>query len=204
MDKAIVLMDGGYFDALNRYLLDLRKKKLSFEKLSKKVCERVSVDHYLTRFYHAYPYQDEVPTEEQKRKYQNAQKFFYTIDHTKDHEFVKVGRVRPVHFKCPNCNSISISPKQKGADVGMALDFVDMVRRHVADVFILVTGDEDYTRAVEMARRELAKVFVYYVYDPGYGIYGSVKLNEAANQAIAMDLDFLEECAMEAGEIPPP
>lgn len=196
MDKAIVLIDGGYFDNLNKYLQINRGKKISFEKLSNKVCEVVSVGHYLTRFYHAYPYQDAVPTDGQKRRYSNAQKFFYAIDHTKDHQFVNVGRVRPVYFDCPNCGMNVIDRKQKGTDVGTALDLVDMARRHVADLFIFITGDEDYTKAIELSRNELAKVAVFYVYDPTSNLFFSKKLNETANSSYPMDLDFLEKCAL--------
>ena len=196
LDKAIVLIDGGYFDNLNRYLQDKRGKKISFEKLSKKVCETVGVGHYLTRFYHAYPYQDEVPTEDQKQRYRNTQRFFYSIDHIKDHQFVNVGRVRPVYFTCSKCNSNVMERKQKGVDVGTALDLVEMAKRHVADLFIFITGDEDYTKAVELARKELAKVAIFYVHDQANNIYFSEELNETANSSYCMNLDFLDQCAM--------
>jgi hypothetical protein len=74
MKKAIVVIDGGYFDNLNQYLQNTKGKRLDVEKLSLKVCE--GMDHLRTRFYHANPYQSETPTQDEKDRYANAQKFF--------------------------------------------------------------------------------------------------------------------------------
>jgi len=45
--KAVIMVDGGYFDALNYYLKDKRGKKLSLEKLSLKCCE--GKEHIITK-----------------------------------------------------------------------------------------------------------------------------------------------------------
>ena len=72
-----------------------------------------------------------------------------------------------------------------------------MARQKVADIFVLISGDEDLADAVKMAKESLSQVYVFYSYDPDYEIYGSIKLNEAADDRVNMDLDFLEKCAME-------
>ena len=65
--KVILLVDGGYFDNLNKYLQNNRRKKIDVEKLSLKVCE--GMDHMRTKFYHANPYQSSKPTLKEKEKY---------------------------------------------------------------------------------------------------------------------------------------
>lgn len=193
--KVVVLIDGGYYDSLNYYLKRNRGKKLDIEKLSKKVVK--DGIHIRTKFYHSYPYQSENPTREEKEKYRKAQRFFYTIGSKKNHEFCDVGRVRPKYFTCPECGTKFMKPQQKGVDVGLALDLVKMAKKRVADEFILISGDEDFAAAVELAQEELCNVIVYYASDNNYGIYGSQKLNYIASDRVRMDLDFLEECAMD-------
>ena len=89
-----------------------------------------------------------------------------------------------------------IKYQKKGVDVAIALDLVKMARKRVADEFILISGDEDLTAAVEMAQEELSNVIVYFASDNEYGIFGSIKLGNAASDRKRMDLDFLEDCSM--------
>ena len=194
MEKAVILIDGGYYDYVNYYLKDGRSKKLSLEKFSEKLCDGKT--HIRTKFYHANPYQSKVPTHAEKVRYAGAQKFQRMINKIKNHEFVPVGRVKPVHATCPSCKDEYTLPKQKGVDVAIALDLVKMAKKKVADVFILVSGDEDLASAVEMAQEELSNVIIYYCYDPPYNIYGSQKLNNVGSDRVQMDLDFLEECSL--------
>ena len=196
MKKAIVVIDGGYFDNLNQYLQKAKGKRLDVEKLSLKVCE--GMDHLRTRFYHANPYQSETPTQDEKDRYANAQKFFYSINRLRNHEVVSVGRVKPVFFKCPKCNKEYTLPKQKGVDVAIALDIVKMSQKKVADVFVIISGDEDLTDAVNMAKENLAQVVVYFASDNKYKIFGSIKLGNTADHRVKMDLNFLEACARDA------
>ncbi|HEC91832.1 MAG TPA: NYN domain-containing protein [Candidatus Atribacteria bacterium] len=199
--KIVILADGGYFDNLNYYLINKKNKKLSLEKLSKKIVgDKI---HLRTKYYNAYPYQSDNPTPREKENYKRAQQFFYSINKLKNHEFVNVGRVKPKFYECPHCKKEFMKPGQKGVDVGLALDLVKMARKKVADKFVLISGDEDLTAAVEMAQEELCNVIVYYTsavyYVSGkeHSIYGSVKLNNMASYRVRMDLAFLESCAMD-------
>ncbi|MBU7015145.1 MAG: NYN domain-containing protein [Theionarchaea archaeon] len=105
--------------------------------------------------------------------------------------------MRPKACECPHCRQEFLKPEQKGVDVGLALDLVKMARKRVADKFVLVSGDEDLTAAVEMAQEELCNVIVYYVSDREQNIYGSKKLCDAASDRVRMDLPFLESCALD-------
>lgn len=199
MSKAIVLIDGGYFDNINYYLKDNRGKAIDIKKLSLKLCKEISEDlvHVRTKFYHSNPHKSKNPTPEEEEKYRKAQKFFHSINIKPNHEFFPVGRVKQIPVHCPHCKKGFSLPKQKGVDVGLALDLIRMAKEKVADIFILVCGDEDLTDAVKMAKEFLCQVHVFYCYDPTANIYGSTKLNEVADDRRNMDLDFLEECAMD-------
>lgn len=193
--KVVVMIDGGYFGHLSFYLRKGRGKSLDVEKLSSKVSE--GEQHIRTKFYHANPYQSRQPTDMEKKRFKNAQKFQYAVNRIKNHEYVGVGRVRPLPIHCPLCSGDYTLPKQKGVDVAIALDLVKMARKRVADVFVLISGDEDLASAVEMAQEELCNVIVYFASDSGYGIYGSSKLGNVASDRVRMDQDFLEKCAMD-------
>lgn len=108
-----------------------------------------------------------------------------------------MGRVRPKPCICPHCKKEFMKTEQKGVDVGLALDLVKMARKKVAEKFVLISGDEDLTAAVEMAQEELCNVVVYYVSDGECRMYGSMKLNNMASDRFRMDLDFLEDCALD-------
>lgn len=194
MEKALVLIDCGYFDHINWCAKDHLGKKIDIAKLSSKIV--ADKQHIRTKIYHANPYKkDESP--EEISKYRNAQRFFYTINRIPRHEYVPVGRVRELRFHCPKCNENYTEPKQKGVDVAIALDLVKMAQRKDADVFYLVSGDEDLSEAVAMAQQGSCNVIVYYCYDPDLGMYGSVKLNNIASDRFNMSLEFLSDCLME-------
>ena len=57
----VILIDGGYFDMVNNYLLKKKNKNISFERLTEKLCE--GNEHIRTKYYHANPYQSSNPTE---------------------------------------------------------------------------------------------------------------------------------------------
>lgn len=195
MPKAIIAIDGGYFiDGLNRYLYQATGKNLDVVKFSNKVCEDSGVTHLRTKFYHSNPYKSPDATTQDIKRYAHTQKMFDSINQKKNHEVVRVGRVKPANFSCPGCKLRYKVPKQKGVDVAMALDLVKMSQNRVADVFIIVSGDEDLTAAIEMVKESLSQVIVYFSSDSN-GVKGSVKLNGAADDRKQMDLDFLEECA---------
>lgn len=197
MPKAIIAIDGGYFlDGLNRYLYQARGKNLDIVKFSNKLCEDSSATHLRTKFYHSNPYKFPDATPQDIQRYAYTQRLFDSINQKRNHEVVRVGRVKPANFNCPNCDSNYSIPKQKGVDVAIALDLVKMSQKRVADIFIVVSGDEDLTAAIEMVKESLAQVIVYFSSDGDYSIYGSVKLNNAADDRKQMDLGFLEECAM--------
>lgn len=105
MPKAIIAIDGGYFlDGLNRYLYKAKNKNLDVEKFSHKLCEDSGMEHLRTKFYHSNPYKSPDATPADIVRYSHTQRLFDSINQKRNHEFVRVGRVKPANFKCPGCN----------------------------------------------------------------------------------------------------
>ena len=194
MEKTIILIDGGYYDAINRWIKAETSKRMDMEKLSLKIC--AGKNHIRTKFYHSNPYQSTTPTADEKLHFQGAQEFQYTINHIKNHEFWVSGRVVLQPFHCPICRKRYEIPKQKGVDVAIALDLVKMARKKVADCFVLIAGDEDLSSAVEMAQEELCNVIIYYVHEPAQRIFCSAMLRSMASDRTQMNLAFLKDCLL--------
>lgn len=77
--------------------------------------------------------------------------------------------------------------REKGVDVFLACDLVDLARRDVFDIAYLVSGDADFCPAVNTARSIGKRVFV-----ASPSVAG--RLIDACNVAIRLDPAWLEDC----------
>jgi uncharacterized LabA/DUF88 family protein len=168
------------------------------EDLSVKLCEAFDVEHLRTKFYHAYPYQSENPTDEEKEQYRRQQGFFDAIGRKRNHQFVERGRVKQQHADYPECNEHFTEPKQKGVDVGIAVDLVEMANQNQGQAFIIVSGDEDLKHAVEIAKEKLCNVYLAFTADSRDGLYVSRKLANEVDHGVNMTPDFLSDCVMDS------
>jgi uncharacterized LabA/DUF88 family protein len=193
--KCIILIDGGYFDYINKYLHSSTGDEIDLEKFSKELSGNHS--NIRTNFYHSHPYKGPEANDEDEKRYKHSQKFHEDLDKIPNTKFIPIGRVKPQSMKCPLCKNRYKIPKQKGVDVGIALDLVRLASKKIAELIILVSGDEDLFMAVQMAQDELINVHVYFCADSRFGIFGSTKLNRTADNRIRMDIDFLKKCRKE-------
>lgn len=193
-DRGVIMIDGGYFDNINYYAQDRCGDTIDLEGFSERFCEEFGVSHLRTKFYHAYPYQSENPDEEEKRQYQRQQSFFDAIDRKRNHQFVERGRVKPQHADCPDCDTHFTQPKQKGVDVGIAVDLVEMANQNQGQAFILVSGDEDLKHAVEIAKEKLCNIYLAFTADGRDNLYVSKQLANEVDDGVNMTPDFLNDC----------
>lgn len=193
-DKAVVLIDGGYFDHINNYSLDEHGARVDFYKISVKLAQTFNSELLRTKYYHAYPFKDDSdPTDDQIESREKAQSFFDTVDNIDKHQFVNKGRVREERVTCENCGETFMDANQKGVDVGIAVDLVEMAYdQHSPDVFILISGDEDLTHAVSSAKGTHSNVYLAYAYDPAYDLYSSKQLRQAVDAKVNIVDGFLE------------
>jgi uncharacterized LabA/DUF88 family protein len=94
---------------------------------------------------------------------------------------------------------ISPNGEQKGVDLRLGLDLVTHSRHRVADVFYVVTGDDDLTEAVEEAQGHGIQVVILAVPDAhGRPIAVSRHLQREADGIITVDPDALASYARAA------
>lgn len=155
MDKAVVLLDGGYVDALNRD--HFGRKRIEYERFSDGLCQP-DCARFRTYYYNCPPYQDDPPTPDQSLKTSNYNRFIARLQ-KKPRFVVREGMLRLI-------SRTPLDVEQKGVDVKLACDLVRLSARNVVHKAILVGGDSDFVPAVEIAKEEM--VLTELVYYPGH------------------------------------
>ncbi|MFH1586452.1 MAG: NYN domain-containing protein [Candidatus Diapherotrites archaeon] len=79
--------------------------------------------------------------------------------------------------------------KEKGVDVKIAVDLIDMAQRNEYDIAILVSGDADITPSVKLARREGKKIINAHFYK-----CSSSELRMACNSHFVLAEKTFEGC----------
>lgn len=189
--NSVVLIDGGYFDNINTHAENTHGQQIDVQEFSQSLCDTFNVDLLRSKFYHAAPYRDG------EEDYSARQAYFDAINNLHNHQFERTGRIREEHFTCSACGDNFTKPKQKGVDVGIAVDLVDMAHQQQCEAFILVSGDEDLTHAVERAKDQLCNVYLAFAAESAAGLYVSDKLSTEADTAInLLDSDYLTRCLL--------
>ena len=194
-DRAVILVDGGYYTNVNYYCEDEFGKKIDLHAMSEKLCDEFGFDLLRTKFYHARPYLDEDnPTDEQEKSRRQAQSFFDTIDNLPRCQFEEKGRVKLDHADCPKCNNHFRFKSQKGVDVGIAVDLVQMASdKNAPDAFIIISGDEDLKHAMRAAKDNHASVFLAHAYNRRHELYSAQSLRQEADQTFNIADGFLSD-----------
>jgi uncharacterized LabA/DUF88 family protein len=198
-DKAIILIDGGYYDHINNFYRDeIDSSGIDIYQLSLYLCDWFDVKLLRTKFYHTLPYMDDDPTEEQQSRRQSQQSFFDTLDSKRKCQFEEKGRVKLDHADCPECGKHFRTKSQKGTDVGIAVELVEMAcDKNAPDAFILISGDEDLKHAVRAAKDNHANVFLGYAYKSSHDLYSAQELrNEVDHKMNIATADFLPDIGL--------
>jgi uncharacterized LabA/DUF88 family protein len=145
-EKGTVFIDGGYFDNV---LKNLGKLSIDFEALANMLCN--NCERLRTYYYSCMPYQSNPPTDDEKNRYANADKFLYNIRKLPRFE-VRLGKLSYHDGKF----------EQKRVDVLMSVDLVRMSWDKQIQRAFLVTGDSDFVPAVMAAKEAGVLVKVYY------------------------------------------
>lgn len=152
MAKAAVLIDGGYFAKVLKYLFS--EPDIDYEEFSNKICG--DAERIRTYYYDCMPYQSSPPTPKERRMYSEKDKFIYKLKKLNRFE-IRLGRLQKI-----GRNEF----RQKGVDVLLSVDLVRMSWGRQIDRAILVTGDSDFVPAVKAARDAGVVIILYYSRKP--------------------------------------
>jgi len=121
-------------------------------------------------------------------------------DAVPDPQQVRIGELRKVKLRL---GRFGREGEQKGVDLRIGLDLVTHARNSAADVFFLVSGDDDLTEAVEEAQGHGVEVIVLAVPDGGDKPHGvSRHLLRAADDLDLLAGSVIDETVIRV-EVPP-
>jgi uncharacterized LabA/DUF88 family protein len=141
-EKIVIFIDGSnlYFSVKRAFGIT----KVDFHKL----LEFLRQGRKLLR---AYFYITSVPDQKDKEEARKQQKFLNFLRNVPYLE-IKYGRLEKRETKCNACGVKSVCWVEKGVDVNLAVDMVRMAYQNSYDTAIIVSGDGDFSSAVEAVK----------------------------------------------------
>ncbi len=167
-----VFIDSGYFIKL----LSIKKKRIDFLKLSNELA--IGTNRVRTIFYDALP----IPgTPQGNALYSKTQRFHSRLRALKNFE-VRLGRLQKI-----NGNFF-----QKGVDMRLGVDLVQMSMNREIDKAIVITSDSDFEYAIEKAKE--AGIIVSLAYFPSSKM--NSKFLQTADEIILLKDELLDKCRL--------
>ncbi len=143
-NRAAVLIDGGYLDAVLRQLhLD---GKVDIPTLAAALAAPSELFRWY--YYHCMPFQSDPPTEDERRRTARMNRFIERLRES-DRCMVRLGRLQKIEIP-----GSSPKFKQKQVDVLIAVDIVNLATKRLVQEIVLVSGDSDLLPALTIARDE--------------------------------------------------
>ena len=188
MDKADVFIDGGYFAKVREHL---KVYKVDFEKFSDLLCDKM--ERLFTFYYDCPPFQSSPPTEGEKKRKANFDRFVYSLN-TFPRFQVRLGKLSRFDEVCGNCGHRTTTYKQKRVDNLLTVDLTRAIWKDNIRKAILVTGDSDFVPAVEEANRGQIITHVYYLKSPKTAIHDELYIECSERTQITKAL--LQKCKL--------
>lgn len=171
-EKVAIFIDGA--NLFNGLRQDFNRIDLDYEKLVEKLLKERTLSRVY--FYTALPDQSRDP-----ERYQKQQKFIAALKN-KPYFNVTLGRLELRE------NNTYV---EKGVDIALAVDMVDLGYLNTYDTAILISGDGDFYKAVESVKR-LGK----HVENAITKSCMSYNLRQTCDISIVLDHKFLSDCWM--------
>ena len=174
MARTIVFIDGSnLYHSLRNF--PSGRTDLNFEVF----CQKLYLPNDLVRVYY---YNAPVDQTKESARYKEQQSFFYQMRRVPYLE-LKLGRL--VYRNWP-----TVPPYEKGVDVQMATDMLVHGSRGTYDELILVSGDTDFSDALQ-AIKDMGRHVQVALFPPDWS---SQKLRDVADRVIPITPDFLKGC----------
>jgi len=169
-ERVTIFIDGA--NLLHGLKQDFNQINIDFEALVRKLAN----NRLLGRIYYytALPIQSRDPD-----RYTKQQKFLNALDN-KPYFKVVLGRLEPR----PNGEYV-----EKGVDIALAIDLLDLAYHNTYDTAIIISGDGDFSRAIEVVQR-MGK----HVENASTRSCLSNNLKQTCDKAIILDDTFLKDC----------
>lgn len=188
VDKAAVFIDGGYFAKVRQ---NLGVYKVNFAKFSDLLCG--DKERLFTFYYDCPPFQSDPPTEVEKQKKANFDKFEYSLKCLPRFQ-VRLGKLGRVDSQCVSCGHKATTYRQKRVDNLLTVDLTRAIWKDNINEAILVTGDSDFVPAVDEANRAQIPTHVYYLKSGNTSIHDELYI--ACSDRTEITKELLEKAKM--------
>lgn len=150
--KAAIFIDGACLERILKYEFELAQ--IEYDKLSSIMAGGREI--LRSYYYDCLPYQSSPPTEEEKERFSNKQRFFTYLERLPRYT-VRLGKLayrgtvrRKKKFE------------QKGIDTLLCVDMVNLATTHQISDVILLAGDSDYIPGIKIAKEHGVSVILYH------------------------------------------
>jgi len=184
-EKALLLIDGGYLDFLQR---SLGSPRLDYGRMANAICAHFGFSLLRCVYFNCLPYLSQNPTQEEQEAYRRKEGFYQRLERLDRFE-VKQGRLA---FRGHDENTGKPVLEQKQVDVLLAIEMVYAAARRSVDAIVLLSGDGDFLPAVELVKREGLTIALVHGPRSGPQLTVQESLWEAADLRLPLDMAFLE------------
>lgn len=146
-ERALLLVDGGYLDYLQR---SFGSPRIDYGKMAVAICDRFGYVLLRCVYFNCLPYLSPSPTAEEQEAHGKKQAFFDRLSRL-DRFQVKLGRLA---YRGVDEKTGKPVLEQKQVDVLLASEMVYNAARRSVDAIVLLSGDGDFVPAVELVKRE--------------------------------------------------
>lgn len=180
-DRIAIFIDGGYLSSILKD--EFGEPKIDYRKLSEYLT--MGNSHLRTYYYDCLPYQSQPPSDEEKRRFAAKQSFLDALDKIERFQ-VRTGYLRK---RMLDGNPVF---QQKGVDVLLAIDFVQLSVRQLITHAVLLTADSDFIPAVKVAKDAGVVVRLYHSQTLGH----SNQLWKTADERYIIDKGLMKNVSM--------
>lgn len=183
--KALLLIDGGYFDFLLR---SMGSPRLDYGRLAEAICRAFDLSLLRCTYFNCLPYLSASPSPEDQEAFRKKEGFYQRLQKLDRFE-VKLGRLA---FRGLDEQTGKPVLEQKQVDVLLAVEMVYAAARRSADAIVLLSGDGDFLPAVEIVKREGLTFALAHGPRAGHPLTVHEALWEAADLRLPLDRPFLD------------
>ena len=142
MDKTLVFIDGAYLSFISKYFGKGKPLKYKIEKFAINLCRELNLFCEEVYYYTAPPYKSPIPTDSEKQRQRNYDKFISKLKLAKPKIIIREGR----------CQKIGNTFQQKGVDTLMTMDLLKIAEQRKTDSIVILTSDTDFVPIIKDIR----------------------------------------------------
>lgn len=147
IERALLIIDGGYLDFIQRHF---GSPRIDYGKFAKSICNHFGYELLRCIYFNCLPYLPHNPTPEEVDAYEKKQGFYQRLQKLERFD-VKLGQLA---YRGIDETTGKPILEQRQIDVSITVEMVYAAARRSVPAIFLLSGDGDFLPAVEIVKRE--------------------------------------------------